>query len=97
MKRGTLKNGFDFSFDETVADDMRFVDLLVEADDESGSMVRKLRAVERMVDMLLGKEQRERLYEHIAGQNDGRVPVSAFQECFQEIMTYDYGDDVLKN
>lgn len=97
MKTGTLKNGFVFEFDETVADDMRFVDLLAEAADESASRLRQLKAVERLVNMLLGSEQRARLYDHIAAEYGGRVPVDVFKDCFREIMTYDYGDVSLKN
>ena len=97
MKTGTLKNGFVFEFDETVADDMRFVDLMAEAIDERATRIQQLKAVERLVEMLLGKEQRARLYDHIAADHGGRVPVEIFKDCFQEIMTYDYGEDSLKN
>jgi len=97
MKTGTLNNGFTFKFDETVADDMRFVDLLVEAADDSASQLRQLKAVEKLIDMLLGREQREQLYDHIAAEHGGRVPVNVFKDCFQEIMTYDFEEVSLKN
>ena len=93
MKSGTLKNGFHYEFDETVADDMRFVDLLVAAMDETLSVPRQLQVLVKVIDTLLGKEQRERLYEHIAKEHDGRVPVGVFRDCFGEIMT---GEDSLK-
>ena len=94
MKTGTLKNGFVYEFDETVGDDMRFVDLLVRAMDEETSAPRQLVALEKVIDTLLGREQRERLYEHIAKDNGGRVPVAVFRECFTEIMM---GGEPLKN
>ena len=91
---GTLKNGFVFELDETVADDMRFVDLLAKAMDEKTSVPRQLVALVNVIDMLLGQDQRERLYEHIAKDNGGRVPIEVFRECFAEIMM---GGEPLKN
>lgn len=95
MKSGTLKNGFHYEFDETVADDMRFVDLLVDAMDETASAPKQLRTLAKVIDTLLGTEQRNRLYDHIAEQNNGRVPVGVFRDCFTEIMLGE--DNSLKN
>lgn len=95
MKSGTLKNGFHYEFDETVADDMRFVDLLVAAMDEDLSVPKQLQTLVKVIDTLLGREQRDRLYDFIAEQNNGRVPVGVFRDCFTEIMTGE--DNSLKN
>ena len=95
MRTGTIKNGFVYSYDETLGDDMRFVDQLVRAMDTEATIPQQLVALVKVIDMLLGKDQRERLYEHIAKDHGGRVPVEVFRECFGEIMAGE--DSSLKN
>lgn len=79
MKKGTLKNGFEFEVDEKVMDDMEFIDLLAEADD--GNPLRFSKATL----ILLGKDQRKRLYDSIRAE-DGRVPPEAFSDVFYELL-----------
>ena len=78
MKSGKLENGFEFSIDETVLDDMRFFDTLSRVEKEP-------LLFPKVADMLLGGEQKERLYKHIEAE-DGRVPIEAFSKCLEEIM-----------
>lgn len=93
MRRGILSNGFAYEFDETVADDMEFLDTLaaVMADDSTNQ--ERLIAASKLGDMLLGEEQKKRLYAHIREQH-GRVPVAVFQGLLGELMS---GSGDLKN
>ena len=79
MKAGKLDNGFEYEIDENTFDDMRFLDALAEANE--GDPL----AASRMCTMLLGKEQKKKLYSTLA-QEDGRVPVEDTLNCIVEIM-----------
>ena len=79
MKAGKLENGFEYEIDENTFDDMRFLDALAEATD--GDPL----AASRMCNMLLGKEQKKKLYSTLA-QEDGRVPVEETLNCIVKIM-----------
>lgn len=95
MKVGTTSNGFNFEFDEARADDMRFVELIVTTMDETASEFDKLAAVTKMIEMLLGKEQKKALFEHIGRSYDGRVPFAEVNKALNEIMQG--GGDAVKN
>ena len=95
MRSGTTSSGFTFEFDEARADDMRFVDLIVEATDEKTEEFRKLSATSKMIEMLLGKEQKAALFDHIGQSHDGRVPFAELEKALTEIMQG--GGDALKN
>lgn len=85
MKTGKLSNGFEYSIDEERLDDMRFLDALAEADE--GNPL----AASRVCVMLLGKEQRKKLYDMLAPKG-GRVPVGDAFACIKEIMEA-FGDE----
>ena len=95
MKTGTTSTGFAFNFDERNADDMRMIELIAISDNETASEFQKLAASSKILEMLLGKEQKAALYEHIGKSNDGRVPVGDLMKALTEIMTA--GGDSLKN
>ncbi len=95
MKVGTTSNGFHFEFDEARADDMRFVELIVTGMDEGANEFDRLAAVSKLVEMLLGKEQKKALFEHIGKSYDGRVPFAEVNKALTEIMQG--GGDTLKN
>ena len=78
MKGGKLKNGFEFEVDENVLDDMRLIDAMAEAQEDNPTKFSKA------ILMVLGEDQRNRLYEHIALE-DGRVPIGSISEAFVEI------------
>jgi hypothetical protein len=84
MKVGTTSNGFHFEFDEARADDMRFVDLIVASMDENTPEFERITAASKMIEMLLGKEQKKALYEHLRGE-DGRVHVQAVSDALTDI------------
>ena len=84
--KGVTTTGFEFSYDPIVLDDMRFVDTLAELLDEKTDEFQTLVCSSRLLTMLLGKDQKERLYDHIAAKNGGRVPYSALEPEIQQIM-----------
>ena len=55
MIAGTTPNGFDFEIDEKKLNDMRMVELLAEAGENAAKLP-------RVATLLLGSEQKERLY-----------------------------------
>jgi len=77
-KKGTLENGFIYEVDENVLDDMRLVDAIAEAEGENPLKVSKV------VTMVLGDEQKERLYKSLENEA-GRVPVKVAMDALMEI------------
>lgn len=77
MLTGTLKNGFEFEIEENALDNMELVDAMAEAQEDDPTKFSKA------VLILLGKEQRDRLYDHV--RKDGRVAISDVTEAFVEI------------
>lgn len=96
MKRGTTESGFAFSFDEAVLDDMRFVDVLAEIVDPDSTEIDTITATSKLSTMLLGKEQKKKLYEHIGSKHKGRVPVAKLSAEIFEIIRQ-AGKDAEKN
>lgn len=76
--KGELKNGFSFDVDENALDNMELIDAMAEAQEENPAMFSKA------VLLLLGKDQRKMLYDHIRDDN-GRVSVEAVTNSFVEI------------
>lgn len=77
MKRGVTESGFKFEFDENDWDDMEFIEIMAEADENPLKYP-------KMIERALGKEQKDKLYEHC--RNDkGRVPVTAIRKEIDEI------------
>ena len=58
MIRGKTESGFDYEIDEEILDDYDFLELLCQIDEGETSLTLK------MVDKLLGSEQKERLKDH---------------------------------
>lgn len=88
MRKGKTSTGFAFSFDESRADDMRFVELLGAIQDENASGLDTMIASAKALEMLLGKEQKKALYAHIGAQHEGgRVPTAALAAALQEILS----------
>lgn len=79
MKQGRLENGFEFTIDEEVMDDMELVDAMAEAE-ESDPL-----KFSTVVLKVLGKEQRNRLYDYLRDEN-GKVPIMAVANAITEIL-----------
>ena len=94
MRRGTTSTGFEYEYDETRLDDMRFVDVLAVVVDKEAPEFDKILGVSRLLTMLLGEATKKALYEHIGKDYDGRVPRAALEKALEEIMG---GRDAEKN
>ena len=75
--KGYLDNGFEFELDENKLDDARFFEELSHIEDNPFSMF-------KIIEMMLGKEQKERLYKHLETE-DGRVPVGDLEAAVTEM------------
>ena len=78
IKKGTLSNGFKYEVDDAVMDDMRLIDAISE------SMEDEPLKISKVIKMVLGEEQRERLYKMLEDEN-GRVPADVASEAIAEI------------
>lgn len=75
----TIPDGFSADVDTAVFDGMDFVDLLSEA--EEGNPL----AVPRLLNTLIGKEQKKALYEFYR-DSSGKVPVDKVTAALGELM-----------
>lgn len=76
MTKGQLDNGFEFVIDENKIDDMRFLEDLA-------AMEENPLVIPRVMEKMLGKEQKEALYKHL--EKDGRVSIGDFSAAVAEI------------
>lgn len=70
MITGKTDSGFAFSLPKAAIDNMELLDALADASDDDPV------AVSRVCRLLLGKETRRQLYDHVRTA-DGRVPIDA--------------------
>ena len=78
MIKGTTESGFEFVVSDTIGDDFEFLELVAEA--ESNTLL-----IGRIIERLLGKEQKKALMEHLRGE-DGIVHTTSMVDAFAEIM-----------
>lgn len=79
MIRGTTNSGFDYEIDDNALDDYELLEILTEVDSgESGN-------IPLMVELLLGKEQKEALKKHC--KKNGRVSTSLMMQEITEILS----------
>ena len=76
-KKIKLENGFECTINTDVLDDMEFVDLVADTEDDPLK-------IGRVALMLLGKEQKKNLYDHLRTE-DGRVPVTSMNDAIEKI------------
>lgn len=77
MIRGKLESGFEYEVTEEIRDNMELLDAIVEAEDNP-------LAISRVVKLLLGEDQRRRLYDHLR-TDKGNVPILAVSNSVAEI------------
>ena len=77
MRSGTTSSGFKFKIDEVDLNDMEFIELMAEAEENPLKYP-------KMVERMLGKEQKKKLYDHVRTK-EGRVPPDAIDEEVEEI------------
>ena len=78
MREIVLSIGLTLKIDENVMDDMELLDLLAQLDDGNGY------AIPRVVEHMLGKEQKKALYDSL--RVNGRVPVTKVVEIMKELL-----------
>lgn len=79
MVKGKTESGFEFEIEEAQLDDMEFMEALSDVQDDPLAFPKVCR-------MLLGEEQKKKLYDHLRDEN-GKVPIAAVNEAITEIMT----------
>lgn len=79
MIKVVTNKGVELNIDETVCDDIYYLEALAAAEDDVVNYIKALT-------MLLGKEQKTLLYKSLEDVN-GRVPIASVNEAFTEIMT----------
>lgn len=89
MVSGTTSSGFAVKVDPEVIQDMEFIELAAEAQN-NGLLLPKL------IEMVLGEKQKKALYDHVRNKN-GRVLVSAVSDEFEEILQIIREDKDTKN
>lgn len=86
MIKGKTSTGFEYEYDETRLDDMRFVDVLAVVVDPDAPPFDKIAGASKLLTMLLGEDLKKQLYEHIGKDNGGRVPRAELEQALEEIM-----------
>ena len=81
--KGKTKSGFEFEISESRLDNMELIDAL-------GQLEENPFAIGKICELLLGKEQKQALYEHNRTK-EGVVPASKIEEELTEIFGM-YGD-----
>lgn len=77
MIRGKLKSGFEYEVAKEVLNNMELLDAIVDADENP-------LAVSKIVKLLLGEDQRRKLYDHLR-TDKGNVPIMAVSDAVAEI------------
>lgn len=77
MITGKTSSGFEYEIEDHILDNMELVDAIVEVDENLG-------AISKVVKMLLNKEQKKKLYDHLRTEN-GNVPLMAVANEVAEI------------
>lgn len=77
MITGTTKQGFAFEVDRNVIDDMELLEQIAACDENP-------MALAKVTKMILGEEQRKRLYDHLRNEQ-GRVPIKEVSEAISDI------------
>lgn len=83
MIKGKTESGFEFAVAKSTMDNMELVDLLADLESSGNENVI---AVSRIANLVLGREQKAKLYEHHR-TDDGRVPVEGVLTDISEIFT----------
>lgn len=73
------KSGFEISLDEDTMNNMELLDALTALQEGDGTQM------SRIIPMVLGKDGKKRLYDHLRLPN-GRVPANAVDDELSEIM-----------
>lgn len=87
MIEGKLKSGFEYKIEDHVLDNMELLDEVSEVDENP-------LVLSKVLKMLLGTEQRKKLYDHLRDPQNGNVSIVAVSKAVAEIFS---GSGQLKN
>jgi len=87
MLKGKTSTGFEYEIENDQLDNMELLEALAEAD------AGKVLAIVKVCDLLLGKEQKQRLYDHCRTEK-GNVPTASITN---EILSIIQGQENGKN
>lgn len=94
---GTTSTGFEFAVDANAFDDMRVIDIMSASMSPNASNIERISGMTKIGDVVLGADQKERLYAHIAQNNGGRIPMAVYEAELTEIMNASAGKSAEKN
>ena len=77
MRKGKTESGFKFELDEENLNDMEFIEMMANAEQNP-------LAYPRMLERMLGEEQKKRLYDHVRTK-EGRVPPDLIDKEVEQI------------
>ena len=80
MKEVTLSDGFALQVDEAALDNMELLDAMSDLTEEENPL-----ALSRVVRLLLGSEEKKRLYAHV--RENGRVSTEKVSAAAMQILT----------
>lgn len=80
MIKGTTASGFAYEVEKAAMNDMELVELLADGGENNPMTYPK------MTEMIFGKEQKQRLYEHLRDEK-GRVPVDGVMDALKDVFT----------
>lgn len=79
LKKGTLKNGFKFTIDDTRLDDMELLEQLVEID--KGNVL----VLPEVINKIIGEDQKKKLYDSLRDKKTGVVSSTAVGDALTEM------------
>ncbi|MCQ2530280.1 MAG: hypothetical protein MJ086_03400 [Lachnospiraceae bacterium] len=80
----TTQSGFKCKVNPEAMDDMRLVESITVLK-KDGDLFEKTEAVFQLLILMIGEEQKAKLYEHVAEKENGRVPLKAFEREVADI------------
>ena len=96
MVKGKTTSGFEFEIPDGLAKDFRFIKAYSMI--KSGDQEKALDGAIKLVSVIFSNEaEEERLYEHLAKQNEGRVPMDVLFAELDDIIASMKQDPDLKN
>lgn len=81
---GKTKTGYAFSYDDRILTDWEYASAL--ALTQSGTDMEKMAASIKVVEILVGSENMEKLISHVKKQNDGFAPVEKIVAEFTDML-----------
>ncbi|MBQ0112969.1 MAG: hypothetical protein KBT03_07555 [Bacteroidales bacterium] len=74
-----LDNGLEVSVDKESFNDMRVLDLLSEGEENP-------LALPKLIKLVMAEDQKNKIYDFIKSENNGKIPVDKFALIFNELM-----------